>query len=286
MKVRHLIIPAAGLATRFLPASKTIPKELFPVLNKPVIQYVIEEAVDSGISEAIFITASGKGAVLDHFDKINKKFNIEKLDDLTKKEINSLEKMVDVVSIRQKEPKGLGHAVLMGTNLIPDTPFSVMLPDVLLYPFKGNTVMKKMRELFEKHKCSIIALAPVDENEKHKYGIAEGDLDGEVLEIKNLIEKPKKDETPSNLAIVGRYIFTPSIKKILQETKPGKNNEIQLTDAMKELLKTEKMLGVVIDKATKLFDTGKPDGLALANAFFATKENPVFFEKLKSFLEN
>ena len=286
MKVKHLIIPAAGLATRFLPASKTIPKELFPVLNKPVIQYVIEEAVDSGISEAIFISASGKGAILDHFDKINKKFNIEKLENSIRNKIDNLEKMVDVVSIRQKEPRGLGHAVLMGTNLIPDAPFSVMLPDVLLFPHTGKTVMKQMRTLFEQYKCSIIALAPVDENEKHKYGIAEGTLNNNVLTINNLIEKPKKEETTSNLAIIGRYIFTPTIKNILKETKPGRNNEIQLTDAMKTLLKTEKMLGIILDKTTKLFDTGNPEGLALANAFFATKENPDFFKELKTHLEN
>jgi len=268
------IIPAAGLATRFLPASKCIPKEMFPILDKPAIQYVAEEAVSAGNKSIVFVTSPGKESILDHFDTINPKFPLEKLDVKTKKEISSLNELVEVISVRQKNPKGLGHAVLKGAQTSGENSFSVLLPDMLLFPKKeGDSSMKKMMELHKKTGASVIALMEVHESKKHMYGIIEGiTTEKNIVDINKLMEKPTSEETDSCLAIVGRYIFTNKMKHLLERTKPGKKGEIDLTDAMTELLKTENVYGLIIDDDSKVFDTGNSEGFVLANAYLGMKK--------------
>jgi len=170
--MKYSIIPAAGLATRFLPASKAIPKELFPILDKPVIQYIVEEAVSAGVSGIVFVSGSGKEAILDHFDRLNPKFPVSKLKNEIKEKVNELDSMIDVLSIRQKDPLGLGHAVLKGTFPLKNESFAVMLPDMLVIPKGKETSMKKMVELHERTGHSVIALMKVPNEMKHMYGIA------------------------------------------------------------------------------------------------------------------
>lgn len=281
------IIPAAGLATRFLPASKCVPKEMFTVVDKPAIQHVVEEAVSAGSRSVVFVTSAGKDSVLDHFDIINRKFPLHKLAKKTQDEVNNLNELVDVISVRQKDPKGLGHAVLKGAVVTGQSSFSVLLPDMLVFPKKNVSSMQKMMELHEKTGASVIALMKVPENKKHMYGIVEGvETDKNTIEIKKLIEKPSAQETDSCLAIVGRYIFTNRMKELLADTKPGKKGEIDLTDAMTELLNTEKVLGLVIDDDSHIFDTGNSQGFVLANAFLGLKTFPELKNDLKNILED
>lgn len=273
------IIPAAGLATRFLPASKCVPKEMFPILDKPAIQYVVEEAVSAGNSSIVFVTSPGKESILDHFDIINPKFPVEKLTKESRKEIMTLNNFIEVTSVRQKVPKGLGHAVLKGARFAGDNSFSVLLPDMLIFPKKNISSMKKMMELHEKTGSSVIALMGVHESRKHMYGIVEGvEAEKNILDINKLMEKPASEETDSCLAIVGRYIFTNKMKTLLEMAKPGKKGEIDLTDTMTELLKTEKVYGLVIDDDSKVFDTGNSEGFVLANAYLGMKKLEIGLE--------
>ena len=281
------IIPAAGLATRFLPASKSIPKEMFPILDKPSIQYVVEEAVSAGSSSIVFVTSTGKESIPDHFDTINAKFPIRKLAEKTQKDVENLNDLIDVISVRQKTPRGLGHAVLKGALVTGEGSFSVLLPDMLLFPKGSVSSMKKMMELHERTGISVIALMKVPEEKKHMYGVIEGvETEKNVIDINRLIEKPSAEETDSCLAIVGRYIFTNRMKSILAETKPGKKGEIDLTDAMMELIKTEKVYGLVIDDDSHVFDTGNGEGFALANAYLGMKNFPEMKNELKKLLED
>jgi len=281
------IIPAAGLATRFLPASKSIPKEMFPILDKPSIQYVVEEAVSAGSDSIIFVSSSGKESILDHFDMINAKFPTQKLDDKTQKEIRELNNLIDVISVRQKKHKGLGNAVFKGTQVTGNSSFSVLLPDMLIFPKNQISSMKKMMKLHEKTGASVIALMKVPENRKHMYGIVEGvESQKNIFDITKLIEKPSSDETASCLAIVGRYIFTNKMKSLLEKTNPGKNGEIDLTDAMTELLKTEKIYGLLIDDDSIVFDTGNSQGFVLANAYLGLKTFPTMKNELQKLLED
>ena len=284
--MKYSIIPAAGLATRFLPASKTTPKEMFPILNKPSIQYVVEEAVSANYNSVIFVSSTDKESILDHFDTINSKFPLKNLSQNTRNDIETLDSLIEVLSIRQKKPLGLGHAVLKGATLTGNDSFSVLLPDMLLFPKKNKSTMKEMTKLHEKTGFSIVALMKVPDNEKNKYGIVEGKkIKKNILEISKLLEKPSLKDTKSNLAIVGRYIFTPTIKTCLQNTKQGKKGEIDLTDAMTELLNTEKIYGLIIDDDSIVFDTGNSEGFALANTYLALKTLPNFRDKLNSLLE-
>ncbi len=281
------IIPAAGLATRFLPASKCVPKEMFTVVDKPAIQHVVEEAVSAGSRYVVFVTSAGKDSVLDHFDIINKKFPLQKLTSKTQEEINELNELVEVVSVRQKVPKGLGHAVLKGAAVTGASSFSVLLPDMLLFPKNNISSMKKMMELHERTCVSVIALMKVPEDKKHMYGIVEGiETENNVIDIRKLMEKPSAGETDSCLAIVGRYIFTNKMKTLLADAKPGKKGEIDLTDAMTELIKTEKVYGLVIDKDSHIFDTGNSEGFVLANAYLGMKSFPEMKNELKKLLED
>jgi UTP--glucose-1-phosphate uridylyltransferase len=235
-KVRKAIIPAAGLGTRFLPATKAMPKEMLPIVDKPTIQYIVEEAIASGIEDIIIVTGKGKRAIEDHFDHA---FELEQ--NLLEKEkyalleeVQRASDMVDIHYIRQKEPKGLGHAIWCARKFIGDEPFAVLLGDDVV---QGETpCLKQMIDLYNRYAASIIGIQPVSDNEISRYGIISGDLlEERFYKVQHMIEKPSKKEAPSNLAIMGRYILTPGIFDILGEHKLGAGGEIQLTDAIARL---------------------------------------------------
>ncbi|MFH5186066.1 UTP--glucose-1-phosphate uridylyltransferase GalU [Paenibacillus sp. TAB 01] len=240
MKVRKAIIPAAGLGTRFLPATKAMPKEMLPIVDKPTIQYIVEEAIESGIEDIIIVTGKGKRAIEDHFDS---SFELEQ--NLLEKQkfdlLNEVQKssnMVDIHYIRQKEPKGLGHAIWCARNFIGDEPFAVLLGDDIVRAEKP--CLRQMIEQFERYKASVIGVQHVSDDEVSRYGIVDGiGMNERLYSVNHLIEKPKKEEAPSNLAILGRYILTPRIFEILGQQKPGAGGEIQLTDGIEELNRHE-----------------------------------------------
>jgi UTP--glucose-1-phosphate uridylyltransferase len=236
MKVRKAIIPAAGLGTRFLPATKAMPKEMLPIVDKPTIQYIVEEAVESGIEDIIIVTGKGKRAIEDHFDhsfelenNLMEKGKFQLLD-----EVQKSSKLVDIHYIRQKEPKGLGHAIWCARKFIGDEPFAVLLGDDIVKAEKP--CLKQLIEQFERYNASILGVQTVADRDVSRYGIVDGSCIGErFYNVKNLVEKPKLEEAPSNLAILGRYILSPKIFDILSKQKPGAGGEIQLTDAIAAL---------------------------------------------------
>ncbi|RWR07856.1 UTP--glucose-1-phosphate uridylyltransferase GalU [Siminovitchia fortis] len=233
MKVKKAIIPAAGLGTRFLPATKAMPKEMLPIVDKPTIQYIVEEAINSGIEDIIIVTGKGKRAIEDHFDhsfeleqNLIEKGKFDLLDQVQKSST-----MVDIHYIRQKEPKGLGHAVWCARKFIGNEPFAVLLGDDIVRA--GKPCLKQMIEQFERYNASILGVQKVQEDEVSRYGIVDGKaIHDQLYSVNNLIEKPKKEEAPSNLAIMGRYILSPKVFEILAEQTPGAGGEIQLTDAI------------------------------------------------------
>jgi UTP--glucose-1-phosphate uridylyltransferase len=249
------IIPAAGLGTRFLPATKSQPKEMLPVVDKPVIQYVVEEAVAGGVTDILIVTGRGKRAIEDHFDRsVELEVELEakgKAAELAT--VRAISQLAEVFYVRQKEPKGLGHAVMCGAALTDDDPFYVMLGDVLV---PDGTILPRLREVYEATGASVIAVVPVPEHEVRRYGVIAGQADENgVWKVSGLVEKPAADEAPSNLAIFGRYLLTPTVMEILAETPPGKGGEIQLTDALVKLLEREELYAVVIEPSDGL-DTG------------------------------
>jgi UTP--glucose-1-phosphate uridylyltransferase len=249
------IIPAAGLGTRFLPVTKSQPKEMLPVVDKPVIQYVVEEAVAGGVTELLIVTGRGKRAIEDHFDRsVELEAQLEangKLAELDN--VRCIASLVEVFYVRQKEPKGLGHAVLCGAPMTDDDPFVVMLGDVLV---PDGSILPRLREVHERTGASVIAVVPVPENEVSRYGVIAGEDQGDgVWRVTGLVEKPAAHEAPSKLAIFGRYLLTPAVMDILAETPPGKGGEIQLTDALVELLAREEIYAVVIEPGEG-YDTG------------------------------
>jgi UTP--glucose-1-phosphate uridylyltransferase len=249
------IIPAAGLGTRFLPVTKSQPKEMLPVVDKPVIQYVVEEAVAGGVTDILIVTGRGKRAIEDHFDRsVELEVELEaagKSKELAT--VQSIAGLAEVFYVRQKEPNGLGHAVMCGAALTDDEPFLVMLGDVLV---PDCSVLPRLRAVHERTGASVIAVVPVPENEVSRYGVIAGeDLGDGVWRVSELVEKPPAHEAPSNLAIFGRYLLTPAVMEILAKTPPGKGGEIQLTDALVALLKREQIYAVVIDP-DEGYDTG------------------------------
>ncbi|APM40420.1 UTP--glucose-1-phosphate uridylyltransferase GalU [Clostridium kluyveri] len=271
MNVKKAIIPAAGLGTRFLPATKAQPKEMLPIVDKPTIQYIIEEAVASGIEEILIITGRNKRAIEDHFDK-----SIELERELEKKGKEDLLKIVrdissisDIYYIRQKEPKGLGHAIGCARTFVGNQPFAVMLGDDVV----DNEIpcLKQLIDCYNEYKTSIIGVQEVPKEEVYKYGIVKGMyIENSVYKVKDLIEKPKVEEAPSNMAILGRYIITPSIFEILQNTTPGKGGEIQLTDALRTLAKNEAMYAYTFQG--RRYDVGDKLGFLQATVEFALKK--------------
>lgn len=242
-KIRKAIIPAAGLGTRFLPATKAQPKEMLPIVDKPTIQYIIEEAVESGIEEILIITGRSKKCIEDHFDKsIELEMELAKSgkDELLEL-VKDVSDMVDIHYIRQKEPRGLGHAINCAKAFVGNEPFAILLGDDIVYN-EEKPCLKQLIECYDEYKTSILGVQTVDNEDVCKYGIVDGiDIEDRVMKVKGLVEKPSIEEAPSNVAILGRYIVTPKIFEILDNTKPDKGNEIQLTDALLELIKNEAM---------------------------------------------
>ena len=290
-KLKKVIIPVAGLGTRMLPATKVIPKEMLPVLNKPIIQYVVEEVVYAGFKEIILVTHSSKYSIENHFDK---SFELEAtLEKRVKrgmlKEIREISKLnISLQSVRQGEAKGLGHAVLCAKRLIGKEPFAVILPDMLISKKNGNTgdSLKEMRLNFEKHEISSILLGKVKKADIPKYGIAQikknSKLPGLGL-VEKIIEKPSIKKAPSNLYAVGRYIFNNDFFKYLSKVKPDKSNEIQLTAAIDDYIKDKNKVNA-FSLEGDIFDCGDNAEYILANLEFAMKD-PAMRTKINNYLK-
>lgn len=289
MKVRKAVIPAAGFGTRFLPATKAMPKEMLPVVDKPTIQYIVEEAIASGIEEILIITGKSKRAIEDHFDR-----SVELELELEKKEktellnlVSNISDMVDIHYIRQKEAKGLGHAIHCAKTFVGNEPFAVMLGDDIVHN-DDRPCLKQMIDCYDEYQSSVLGVQTVEEQHVSKYGIVDGkQLDDKVYSVNGLIEKPSIDEAPSNVAILGRYIINPSIFDILADTQPGKGDEIQLTDALMELAEQEDM--VAYDFEGKRYDVGNKLGFLEATVETALRREDLkedFLSYLKSVLEN
>ncbi len=283
-QITKAVIPAAGLGTRFLPATKASPKEMLPLVDKPLIQYVVEEAVGAGIREIIIITGRGKRAIEDHFDisfeleeTLRQNGKLELMESLRK-----ISDMADFCYIRQRQALGLGHAILSAKNLIGDEPFAVLLgDDIIDHP---TSALQQMIDLYQKNQAPLIGIQKVPKSEVRQYGVidAEAAVDG-LYKINDLVEKPSPKEAPSNLAVIGRYILTPEIFALLEKTKPGKNNEIQLTDALKELARLRNMYGYVIQG--KRFDAGDKLGFLKATVEMGLK-NPELGKEFRKFLKD
>jgi UTP--glucose-1-phosphate uridylyltransferase len=282
-KIRKGVIPAAGLGTRFLPATKAVPKELLPIVDKPTIQYIVEEAVASGIEEIILITARGKGGIEDHFDvsvELEETLKKTKKDDLLRL-VRKISEMVRVVAIRQKEPKGLGHAVLCAREAVGDEPFAVLLGDDIVDA--DPPCLAQMMEVSRQKNGGVIALLRVPETETHLYGIIRGEhVDERIYQIAEMVEKPKPEQAPSNLAVIGRYVLPPEIFPILEKTPPGKGGEIQLTDALQELARMQPLFGY--EFMGDRYDAGDKVGYLQANIAFALKR-PEMAARVKDFLK-
>ncbi|APF24415.1 UTP-glucose-1-phosphate uridylyltransferase [Clostridium butyricum 5521] len=271
-KIRKAIIPAAGLGTRFLPATKAQPKEMLPIVDKPTIQYIIEEAVASGIEEILIITGRNKKCIEDHFDKsVELEMELEKNNKNELLElVQDISDMVDIHYIRQKEPRGLGHAIRCAKAFVGNEPFAILLGDDIVYNDE-KPCLKQLIECYDEYKTSILGVQTVDKENVSKYGIVDGILiEDRVCKVKGLVEKPCVDEAPSNTAILGRYIVTPKIFDILDNTKPGKGNEIQLTDALLELIKEEAMYAYNFEG--KRYDVGDKLGFLEATVEYALRK--------------
>lgn len=272
MKVRKAIIPAAGLGTRFLPATKAQPKEMLPIVDKPTIQYIIEEAVASGIEEILIITGRNKKCIEDHFDKsVELEMELEKnhKEDLLEL-VRGISDMVDIHYIRQKEPKGLGHAISCARAFVGNEPFAVLLGDDVVD--SEVPCLKQLMNCYKEYKTSILGVQTVNQEDVNKYGIVDGiHIEDRVYKVKRLVEKPAVDEAPSNVAILGRYIITPQIFDILQNTKPGKGGEIQLTDALQTLIENEAMYAYNFEG--KRYDVGDKLGFLQATVEYALKRD-------------
>jgi UTP--glucose-1-phosphate uridylyltransferase len=285
MKVRKGVFPAAGLGTRFLPATKAQPKEMLPLVDKPTIQYVVEEAVASGLNELIIVTGRGKRAIEDHFDAafeleyyLNDRGKVEEL-----AQIKTISELASVCYVRQKEPLGLGHAILCARALVGDEPFGVFLGDDII----GSAPVPCMRQLldvFERLDGPVIAVERVPRERIHQYGvIAARPLGGNVYEITDLVEKPKAEDAPSDLAIIGRYVLTPDVFAILAETAPDRRGEIQLTDALRRLRDRRPMYAVEFEG--KRYDTGDKLGFLKATVEFAL-DRPDLADEFRAYLKS
>ena len=284
--IRKAVFPVAGLGTRFLPATKANPKEMLPVVDKPLIQYAVEEAVEAGITEMIFVTSSAKRAIEDHFDK-----NYEMESELEKKGKHELlallrgivPKGVACIYIRQPEALGLGHAVLCAKPAVGNEPFAVLLADDLI-DGAGHGVTRQMVAVYGEYQCSVLGVERVPRSETDKYGIVStGDDDGELANITNIIEKPKPVQAPSDLAVVGRYLLTPRIFDYLERTRSGSGGEIQLTDAIAELLVDEKVLAYRFQG--KRYDCGSKLGYLKATVEYALK-HPELKDDFSAYLQS
>jgi UTP--glucose-1-phosphate uridylyltransferase len=285
MKVRKAVFPVAGLGTRFLPATKAMAKEMLPIVDKPLIQYAVEEAYASGIKEIIFVTGAGKNAIENHFDH---SCELEHMlmargKDAQLKMIHSLiPESGSIIYTRQNQPLGLGHAIWCARNIVGNEPFAVLLADDLIKAEKP--VLKQMMDKFDELQSSIVSVVEVDPKDTSKYGILDADaLVNGITKIRGLVEKPKTEEAPSNLAIIGRYILTPEIFTILEGKEMGAGGEIQITDAMARLLKTQDIYGYRY-QGTR-FDCGNKAGFQMANLAFSL-ERTEMRERLIPFIRD
>ena len=284
MKVKKAVIPVAGLGTRFLPATKTVPKELLPIVDIPSIQYVVQEAVDAGIEEIIFVTGRGKDAIEDHFDEapeleqiLTDRGNTEMV-----KALRRIAEMIEVVSVRQKRPLGLGHAVLCARDLVGSEPFAVMLADDLVD--SEVPCVRQLVDIFTRKEESVIALLQVPLEEVHQYGVIEGkEIEPRIYQIEGTVEKPASSEAPSRMAIIGRYVLRPEIFEILQKQPPGRGGEIQLTDGLAQLARRRKMYGCVF--AGERYDIGDKFGFVRATVAYALKR-PDLKDKVTEYLRS
>jgi UTP--glucose-1-phosphate uridylyltransferase len=282
--IRKAVFPAAGMGTRFLPATKAQPKEMLPLVDKPIIQYVVEEAVASGIRTIIIVTGRGKTAIENHFDVayeleqlLERRSRIDLL-----KEVRGISDMIDVSYVRQKEPLGLGHAILMARDLVGDEPFAVFLGDDVIE--SQVPVMRQMIDIYGKHRCSLVAVERVSRARTGNYGIVAAKPAGDRLHrVTDLVEKPPPDEAPSDLAIIGRYILTPEIFPHLEKTAAGRGGEIQLTDALRSLLRRQPIYAYRF--SGKRYDTGDKLGFLKATVEFALRR-PDLGGPFRAYLKN
>ncbi|HZG84489.1 UTP--glucose-1-phosphate uridylyltransferase GalU [Paenibacillus sp.] len=283
--IRKAIIPAAGLGTRFLPATKAQPKEMLPIVDKPAIQYIVEEAIEAGIEDIIIVTGRNKRAIEDHFDKsvelelmLEEKGKEEML-----RQVRDISQMVDIHYIRQKEPLGLGHAVLCARTFVGDEPFAVLLGDDIIE--SDPMALREMLRLHEQQKTSLLAVQEVPWDEVEKYGIVspDGVVEGEpcAARIDDLVEKPERGQAPSNLAVIGRYVIEPDIFDILERQTPGRGGEIQLTDALRELNRRKPMIAYTVQG--KRYDVGDKFGYIEATIEFALRR-PDLADDVKAYL--
>jgi len=273
--IKKCLFPAAGYGTRFLPATKAVPKEMLPILTKPLLQYSVEEALSAGISNMAIVTGRGKRSIEDHFDN---SYELESQLNGTSKEhyLDEINKVINAATfsyIRQRSMLGLGHAILSGQPLIGNETFAVVLADDLC-DTKGDGVLSQMVDIYNKYQCSIIAIEEIPLEQTHKYGVIKGDLidnTSNIYRVSDMIEKPESKDAPSTLGIIGRYILTPDIFDILATIKPGKNNEIQITDALLTQAKEGKVIAYKFQG--KRFDCGSIKGFLDATNYFANKQN-------------
>ena len=282
MKVRKAVIPAAGFGTRMLPASKSVPKEMLPIYDKPTLHHIVKEVVDSGITDILIIISKDKGSIEDYFDvNFELEYELNKKSSEISGEIHELSKMANIYTIRQKKKNGLGDAIKYAESFVGDEPFAILLGDDIIYNTEDELpCIKQMADIYEKEESPILGVQEVSWDDVDKYGIVNGvKTSDRITEVESLVEKPSREEATTNLAILGRYIVTPDIFPILHETKPGKNNEIQLTDALNKLAEKRKM--IAYDFIGKRYDVGNKLGFVKATVDFALHDEKIKDELLE-----
>ncbi|NLL52161.1 MAG: UTP--glucose-1-phosphate uridylyltransferase GalU [Peptococcaceae bacterium] len=284
MKIKKAVIPAAGLGTRFLPVTKALPKEMLPIVDKPTIQYIVEEAIESGIEDILFITSRGKWSIMDYYDRTPElEVHLEKKGDLEQLEkIKSLTYTANFHYTRQDEPLGLGHAIMCAKSFVGDEPFAVLLGDDII---KSEVpALKQLLNIADATSASVVGIQEVPKNEIHKYGVIDVlDRTENYYKVKDFVEKPQADKAPSNLAIIGRYVLNPSIFTYLEGLSAGFGGEIQLTDALKKLCHQEDVYACLFEG--KRYDAGDKLGYLIATVEYAL-ESPQLGEKFAYYLEN
>ena len=281
-KLRKIIFPVAGLGSRFLPATKATPKEMLPIVDKPLIQYAVEEAIEAGFKDLIFITGKSKRAITDHFDSTLERFsNVDEKKAKLMDEMNQIvPKDISCIYIRQGEPLGLGHAILQAKPVVGDEPFAVSLADDLIDSQPG--VLAQLVQQYDEQQKSVIAVQNVDKSESKKYGMIDSNnFDSDLVKLSNIIEKPDPEFAPSNLGVVGRYVFSNTLMSFLEKTSFGAGNEIQLTDGIKLMLKQEEVFAYTFKG--KRYDCGSKLGYLMANIDYGIK-NSEFGKELKAYI--
>lgn len=282
MKIRKAVIPAAGFGTRMLPASKSVPKEMLPIYDKPTLHHIVKEVVDSGITDILIIISKDKGSIEDYFDvNFELEYELNKKSSEISREIHELSKMANIYTIRQKKKNGLGDAIKYAESFVGDEPFAILLGDDIIYNTSDELpCIKQMADIYEKEEAPVLGVQEISWDDVDKYGIVNGvKTSDRITEVESLVEKPSREEATTNLAILGRYIVTPDIFPILHETKPGKNNEIQLTDALNKLAEKRKM--IAYDFIGKRYDVGNKLGFVKATVDFALNDEKIKDELLE-----